>query len=556
MDGDANAGSRPVRERLRRLVRRVRRFERRELREFGAWLEHTRNLLHLSVLIVVPVVIAAVTVLANAVDAVSFLLYPPLAAGAYTLFSDPAGRFASPVRFVAGLTAGAVCGAVALHLAGAGGGLAIGGDVNPLGAALAVFLTGAATWAFDVEEPAAFSAALLALVTRSGGLQYVVSVALSSVVVVAAFSLWKRGLYEERARYLYRSVRGDDHVLVPMRGPAPEATAALAARLAAAHEAGKVVLLALVDADAVESARRAAKQADRERPDADLSTEAAVKGAESLRTRPIRNSREPSRPASPLALTDGGTTDDRADASSTRTDDGADDPADTDDDAERRAAASLATALEHRAGRIEERFDVPCEVVVAGSGGDEGETALRVAHETNCDLVATPFEADDGTLSPFVGRLFRGDTDVLVHQSDDGRTEWSRILVPVRGAGDGAHAMLDFAARLIGDDADPGSGGVVTLVHCIDAERDRRRAEEMLADLSETVGVRVETAVARRPVEEYLARHASGYDLVIVGASRDRSVASRFVSPPTFRRLDDLDADVAIVDRSVEPWHW
>jgi hypothetical protein len=43
---------------------------------------------------------------------------------------------------------------------------------------------------------------------------------------------------------------------------------------------------------------------------------------------------------------------------------------------------------------------------------------------------------------------------------------------------------------------------------------------------------------------------AGSYDLVIIGASRDRSVASRFVSPPTFERIGDLDADVAILDRN------
>jgi hypothetical protein len=35
-----------------------------------------------------------------------------------------------------------------------------------------------------------------------------------------------------------------------------------------------------------------------------------------------------------------------------------------------------------------------------------------------------------------------------------------------------------------------------------------------------------------------------------MGASRDRSRASRLVSPPTFRRVGDLDVDVAIVDRN------
>jgi hypothetical protein len=35
-----------------------------------------------------------------------------------------------------------------------------------------------------------------------------------------------------------------------------------------------------------------------------------------------------------------------------------------------------------------------------------------------------------------------------------------------------------------------------------------------------------------------------------MGASTDRSRASRFVSPPTFERIQELDCDVAIVDRS------
>jgi hypothetical protein len=38
--------------------------------------------------------------------------------------------------------------------------------------------------------------------------------------------------------------------------------------------------------------------------------------------------------------------------------------------------------------------------------------------------------------------------------------------------------------------------------------------------------------------------------MVFVGASRDRSAASRLISPPTFERLADIDADAAIVDRS------
>jgi len=110
LDMDPSAAARAIRGRIRTLVRRLRRIERGELRECGAWLETTRNLLHVSVLVVVPLVVAAVVAVSNALEAVSFLLYPPLAAGAYTLFADPAGRYASPIRFVVGLTLGAACG--------------------------------------------------------------------------------------------------------------------------------------------------------------------------------------------------------------------------------------------------------------------------------------------------------------------------------------------------------------------------------------------------------------------------------------------------------------
>jgi hypothetical protein len=62
--------------------------------------------------------------------------------------------------------------------------------------------------------------------------------------------------------------------------------------------------------------------------------------------------------------------------------------------------------------------------------------------------------------------------------------------------------------------------------------------------------VRRRDARSPAPVEPFLEEAAGGYDLAIIGASRDRSVASRFVSPPTFERITDVDADVAILDRN------
>ena len=243
-----------MRERLAEYLRaalvRTRRLERRELQHLRVWLENTRNLVHVSILLFVPLLIGAVSLLSRSLEAISFLLFPPLAAATYTLFSDPDGRFASPRRFVGGLSLGAVCGWVALETGSIIHDVPVGAlEVDPAGAAFAVFLAGLSTWLLDLEEPAAFSTALLVLVTKTSQLAYVASVFLSSAFVAAAFLLWRERFFEQRAEYLYASTQGDDHVLVPWRGDYPLATARLAAGIAAAHDTAKVVLFGTVDAE-------------------------------------------------------------------------------------------------------------------------------------------------------------------------------------------------------------------------------------------------------------------------------------------------------------------
>lgn len=210
------------------------------------------------------------------------------------------------------------------------------------------------------------------------------------------------------------------------------------------------------------------------------------------------------------------------------------------------AVVEAVERLETRAHEIETATDVPCEVIVATGGPDAGQTTLRTARRTNCDLVVSPYEVEDGQLSSFVRTLFQGDCDVLVHRTEGQRTEWNRILVPVRGASDVAHGMVEFATRLAG------TTGFVSVATCVGSatERERRKAESMLSDLVEPFTGHIETRVATLEIDEFLERSAAEYDLVIMGASRDRSVASRLLSPPTFRRVGDLNVDVAIVDRN------
>ncbi|MFB6202838.1 MAG: HPP family protein [Halorhabdus sp.] len=485
----------------RRLDRRIGRFRR--------WIEHTQNLVRLSVLFVIPLLMGLVTALSNALDALPYLLFPPLASGSYTLFANPQSEVASPRRFVGGLSVGALSGWLALEVTARYWYQIPPGQYRVHAGAVAVglFLTGVTTLLLDLSEASAYSTALLVHVTGTTQFEYVLSVFLSSLFVAGVFILWREGLYERRAQILYESVQGDDHVLVPMTDRQADATAMLAARLAGAHDAGKVVLLDIVDNETIARAERELLAADD-----DVSSTAVIQ--------------------------------DDSDTGSTERLDV--DERDIEDTARDRAVESVVTRLESTADRIETKVGVPTDVVVAVDGDTPAATILQAAHETNCDLITVPYAEEYGGLSATIRQLFAGDVDVLVHRSRDGRTRWRRIIVPVRRAGGVAHSMIDFATRLAGQT------GHVSVCHCIDRQSRRRQAEEMLADLVETATGSLETRVAVADLPDFLAENAPGYDLVIVGASQDRSGASRFISPPTFERLDEVETDVAIVDRNFE----
>ncbi|MFB6195884.1 MAG: HPP family protein [Haloplanus sp.] len=468
------------------MVSRLRHAGRRELVEFRRWLEDTRNFLHLSLLVFVPLLIGFVTLIANTLDLLPFLLFPPLASGTHTLFSHPESKYASPRRFVGGMTAGAVCGWVALEVT-ARYWYQVRPSVfhaHPGAAAFGVFLTGVVTWLLDLEESQAFSTALLVLVVGVTQLVYVASVFLSSTLVAGVFALWRREVYEQRADYLYQTTHGDDAVLVRASGETGGTLVSFGAQLAAAHEAGKVVLFETVGVE--------------DRPTGE--TVVAAEGeTDAART--------------PTVDTDG-----------------------------LPAAAREAVAETRRyAEEVSDRFDVPCEIVVVAGESDDAQTVLGTAREMNCDLIVTPYEADDGKLSRFVRELFTSTLDVVVVRTDGERDTWRRILVPIKHPGDVAHAMLDFADRLAGD------AGKAAVCHCIESEGQRRDAEEMLANLAETFERAFETRVADVPIEDFLAANDGHYDLCIVGSSTERTMVSRFIDPPTFQRLDDLNSDVAIV---------
>jgi len=82
-------------------ARRARRFERRELREFRAWIERTSNLVRLSALVFVPLLVATVTYLSNSLETL-FSPVPATRVGDLHPLLESAGKYSSPVRFVAG----------------------------------------------------------------------------------------------------------------------------------------------------------------------------------------------------------------------------------------------------------------------------------------------------------------------------------------------------------------------------------------------------------------------------------------------------------------------
>lgn len=476
-----------LRKRLATARRRAYRLERRELRAVQSWLEETNNLLHVSVLLFVPLLIGLVTVLTNSVEMVSFLLFPPLASGTYTLFAEPEGQYSTPRKFVGGMTLGALCGWAALEVTSLYGYHVAPSTVGTQAgaAALGILLTGGVTWALDLELPTAFSTALLVLITGTAHLAYVAGVALSTSLVAIVFVVWRDEVYEERARYLYRTTQADDHVIVPMRGEHANETAMFGATLAAAHDAGRVVLVDIVEDEDVARAERET-----------ISGDAAGR---------------------PDYIEDAQTT------------------------AEEQVADAAARELEQQAAQVETRVGVPCDVVVAVADGDAARTLLQTAEETNSDLVVAPFECGDHGLTPFLRALLDSDTDVVAFNSTGDRTRWKRAMVPVRTASNVSHAMLDYAERLAGQT------GSISICSCIDRERDRRDSESMLANLTETVDTRCETRVSRSSVETFLERNDAHYDVVFLGASSGRSVASKFFSRPTYERVQDLETDVAVV---------
>ncbi|MFB9813825.1 HPP family protein [Haloarcula sebkhae] len=478
----------PLRRRILNAKREFHRRKRTRVRALRRWLEDTENLLHICVLVIVPLLIAAVTWLSNMSPVVSFLVYPPLASGTYTLFADPHGRYSDARRFVGGMTVGAVSGWLALELTAQ-----FWYTVPPTqfqvhsgAAALGIFLTGALTWLLDLEVPTAYSSALLVLVTGSEQLRYVAGISVASAIIAGLFIFWRREFYRERAQYLFQSTSGNDQILVPIGGENATSLALFAGQIAAAHDAGKVVLMDSVTTETIDQL------------EADLATS--------------ESETEPTEKRDRLA--------------------------------EDMITEQSLSRLERIQESLTSAVDISCEFVVAVESDGPGETVLRTAADENCDLVVAPYEVNEARPTKYVRQILGGPTDVIAFRSATGMTEWRHVLVMVRAAGPVANAMLEFTQRLCP------TYGTISVCTCIEKRASRRNAEIMLENLEQPFDRPVETRVAHDSVEHFLERNATNYDLVVLGASTDRSTFSRLLSEPTHESLRDLDCDLAVVHQS------
>lgn len=419
---------------------------------------------YLTAFVFVPALIAILIFVSNTVDALSFLLFPPLAAAAYELFANPGKPSSTAEGMVVGMTGGALSGWAAVTLDRALFGPSPAGtfEVSVTAAVMCVLITGVVLWLFDVDLAPSFAVALLVLLLDIPPEAYVLSVFLASSLIAGVFLVWHRRIYERRATHLYAATDGSGNVLLSLRRAGTRAVTRLAAQISAGHRSSKLLLL---------------------------------------------------------------------------------EPAETEPESTGGDAAASVSRLE----RVAEDVEPEVETISADEpdlrDGGEAATTRRRAHEANCDLVVVPYETADGGLSPFVRRLFDGDVDVIVARISGPPERWDRVLVLVRRAGRIAHAMVEYARRLAG------TNGRVSICTCIETESERRSAEQTCAILAEAFAGQFETRVANESIETFLESNAPKYDLVCIGASTDRSRASRFLSAPTFRRVEDLDCDLAIVHR-------
>lgn len=140
----------------------------------------------------VALLLGGVTALANTVDGLPYLLFPPLAAATYSLFTrnDPWGF---PWDVPVALTVGAASGWLAILVVSTVYHIPQGPfTVSPYVVVLTVLVAGVVLHALSIELPPAFAVGLLLPFAGVPPAVYTVNVALASTLVAAAYVAWQR----------------------------------------------------------------------------------------------------------------------------------------------------------------------------------------------------------------------------------------------------------------------------------------------------------------------------------------------------------------------------
>ncbi|HEX9037866.1 MAG TPA: HPP family protein [Ktedonobacterales bacterium] len=135
-------------------------------------------------LVTLPLFLGVVAITASATH-LRFLLFPPLAAIGFALFLDPYHPRATLRSVVAGPVAGALIGVAVLAWLPAG----------PWRVVAVTALGIVALYVLRAELTPALAVALLTLLVGASGVAYIVSIALSSLVLWALFLVWRRLVY-------------------------------------------------------------------------------------------------------------------------------------------------------------------------------------------------------------------------------------------------------------------------------------------------------------------------------------------------------------------------
>ncbi len=192
--------------------------------------------------------------------------------------------------------------------------------------------------------------------------------------------------------------------------------------------------------------------------------------------------------------------------------------------------------IEKTAKDLEEKFKIRTEISIIEE--KTPKSVLDVAERYSCDSIISPWKDMESTQ-----KLFGGKCDVLaIHGLDKTKNRrWEDSLVPVREENELSHLMVEIASRIT---------DTVGVLKIIDNSKELRKAEKELEELIDGFQGNFETRVRKKTdtIEKSIKKLSKGYDILIIGASTDRTTVSRIISTPLMNKLiEEMDIPIIIV---------